>query len=147
VSSSGGNGSTSTASSGTSKVTPPVSSQLKQFTLATLKAYNGKNGAKAYVAYSGKIYDVSNSAYFRNGVHTKDSSVVAGVDITTAMNNSAPSSHIARNYMGTLPQVGVLVSVITDPNAGTTTSGVVVITPSATIPATGGDDDDEIDDD
>lgn len=120
-------------------------STVKQFTLATLKSYNGKSGAKAYVAYSGKIYDVSNSAYFRNGVHTKDSSVVAGVDITTAMNNKG-GRHIANNYIGTLPQVGVLVTVITDPNAGTTTSGITVITPQITLPAGGGDDDEEDDD-
>jgi predicted heme/steroid binding protein len=145
ASSSTGNGSTSNTSSGTSKVTPPVSSQLKQFTLATLKAYNGKNGAKAYIAYEGKIYDVGNSAYFKNGVHTKDSSVVAGTDITTAMNNSAPSSHIARNYIGTLPQVGVLVSVITNSSAGTI-SGSVTIPPVATMPATSDDDEEEDDD-
>lgn len=34
-----------------------------------LAAYNGENGAPAYVAYKGKVYDVSESFLWKNGYH------------------------------------------------------------------------------
>lgn len=115
----------------------------KQFTLATLASYNGLNGAKAYIAYDGKVYDVTSSPYFVNGVHKYDSSVKAGTDITVQM-NQAPSSHTAKNYIATLPQVGVLVLVITNNNTPATTGASSSQTlPATTIAPVGDDEEDD----
>ncbi|OSS41415.1 hypothetical protein DESAMIL20_968 [Desulfurella amilsii] len=37
--------------------------------LKELYKYNGQNGEKAYIAYKGKVYDVTNSKRWKNGVH------------------------------------------------------------------------------
>lgn len=132
------------SSNGTSGTVTPTGSQVQQFTLATLASYNGLNGAKSYIAYDGKVYDVTSSPYFVNGVHKYDSSVKAGTDITSQM-NQAPSSHTSRNYIATLPQVGVLVLVITNTNTpGTTSSSSSQTLPATTIAPI--DDDEEEDD-
>jgi len=38
-------------------------------TRAELKQFNGLNGAKAYIAYNGTVYDVTNSYLWANGDH------------------------------------------------------------------------------
>ncbi len=52
-----------------------------------LKKYNGKNGEKAYVAYQGKIYDVTDSSFWKDGEH--QDMHIAGSDLTSSM-ESAP---------------------------------------------------------
>ncbi|MFT8364144.1 MAG: cytochrome b5 domain-containing protein [Sporolactobacillus sp.] len=54
----------------------------KAFTLAELKKYNGQNGAPAYVAVSGKVYDVTHAPDWHNGYHH---GVQAGQDLTQAI--------------------------------------------------------------
>lgn len=56
-------------------------------TLKQLQQYNGKNGNKAYVAYKGKVYNVSHSDSWNNGTH--HGMHEAGLDLTEAM-HSAP---------------------------------------------------------
>lgn len=58
-----------------------VASVTKTFTLAELSKYNGKNGMPAYVAVSGKVYDLS--SVFRNGYHQGH---YAGADLTNWFN-------------------------------------------------------------
>lgn len=41
----------------------------RKFTLEELATYDGKDGRPTYVAAEGKVYDVSTSARFKNGVH------------------------------------------------------------------------------
>lgn len=41
----------------------------KKITLEELKQYNGKNGKPAYIAYQGKVYDVSQSKLWSDGDH------------------------------------------------------------------------------
>jgi len=48
-----------------------------------LHQYSGKEGTKAYVAFEGKVYDVTQSKLWRNGVHLKTHH--AGHDLTMAM--------------------------------------------------------------
>ena len=43
--------------------------ELRTFTGKELEEYNGKNGKLAYIAYQGKVYDVSQSALWRRGEH------------------------------------------------------------------------------
>ena len=54
--------------------------ELKNFTTKELEEYNGKDGKPAYVAYDGKVYNLSQSALWRSGSHM--GSHQAGKDIT-----------------------------------------------------------------
>jgi len=46
-----------------------VLAELRKFTSAELEEYNGKNGKPAYIAYQGKVYDLSESGLWRDGEH------------------------------------------------------------------------------
>lgn len=41
----------------------------RKFTVKELEEYNGKNGKPAYIAYQGRVYDVSNSDFWSDGDH------------------------------------------------------------------------------
>jgi predicted heme/steroid binding protein len=51
-----------------------------RFTVKELEEFNGKNGKPAYVAYNGKVYDLSQSDLWKSGDHM--GSHQAGKDIT-----------------------------------------------------------------
>jgi predicted heme/steroid binding protein len=53
---------------------------LKKFTVKELEEYNGKDGRPAYVAYQGKVYNLSQSDLWGSGVHM--GSHQAGKNIT-----------------------------------------------------------------
>src|SRR5574341_111678 len=55
----------------------------RQFTIEELKEYDGKEGKPAYAAFKGKVYDVSNSKLWKNGIHAGKH--FAGVDLTESM--------------------------------------------------------------
>jgi predicted heme/steroid binding protein len=46
-----------------------LAEELRKFTLEELKEYDGKNGKPAYIAYQGKVYDVSLSGLWGEGEH------------------------------------------------------------------------------
>lgn len=75
---------------------------LREFTLEELAQYNGKNGT-SYVAYQGKVYDVSSSYLWKNGVHKGHS---AGKDLTDELNKSPHGPKVIYGYpvVGTLKQ-------------------------------------------
>ena len=56
---------------------------MKEFTEEELAQYNGKNGNLVYVVYKGKVYDVSASFLWKDGIHQVLHS--AGVDLTDAL--------------------------------------------------------------
>jgi predicted heme/steroid binding protein len=56
---------------------------MKEFKEEELALYNGKNGKPAYVAYKGKVYDVSTSFLWKDGNHQVLHE--AGIDLTAAM--------------------------------------------------------------
>jgi predicted heme/steroid binding protein len=58
-------------------------SSEKQFTIEELKEYNGKNGKPAYIAYKGKVYDVTDDYLWTDGEHQSEHS--AGTDLTEKM--------------------------------------------------------------
>jgi len=91
----------SCGTSSTSTGTNAAAATGKTFTLDELKTYNGQNGNPAYVAVSGVVYDVTNSSKWKNGKHE---TVVAGVDLTSAM----PSSPHGSKVLSDLPIVGSL---------------------------------------
>ena len=55
--------------------------------LEELKAFNGKNGSRAYVAVDGIIYDMTDSAMWKEGSHN---GFEAGQDLTDAIKEKSP---------------------------------------------------------
>jgi putative oxidoreductase len=71
----------------------------REFTLEELKNYNGLNNKPAYIAYKGKVYDVS--GLFKNGEHA---GVKAGIDLTSGFGQGPHQEDIFANFkvLGTL---------------------------------------------
>lgn len=65
-------------------------------TLEELSRYNGKNGAKAYVAYKGVVYDLTDSDMWENGEHQGDHA--AGVDLTEAMGDAPHADDVLKSF-------------------------------------------------
>jgi len=61
-------------------------------TLEQLKQYNGQNNQKAYIAYKGNVYDVTNSPLWKNGMH--EDMHEAGVDLTDALVNAPHAEEV-----------------------------------------------------
>jgi len=61
----------------------PMEDELKKFTLNELKKYDGREGRPVYIAYNGKVYDVSESFLWMEGDHQGQH--VAGKDLTDDM--------------------------------------------------------------
>ena len=76
---------------------------LPVFSAEELSKYNGKDGNAAYVAYEGKVYDVSNIPAWKNGIHQNQ--FEAGKDFTDILNNQAP--HSPDNLTKNAPIVGL----------------------------------------
>ena len=82
-----------------------MSQELKIFTHEELAAFDGKDGRPAYVAYKGRVIDVSDSKMWRMGRHMNRHS--AGTDQTSELVH-APH---AEDVLERCPQVGVLASI------------------------------------
>ncbi len=67
-----------------------------------LALYNGKNGASAYVAYEGKVYDVSGSFLWRDGNHQVLHH--AGEDLTESLKEAPHGPELLQRF----PVVGIL---------------------------------------
>jgi len=76
---------------------------MKKFTKKDLARYNGKNKAPAYVAYNGKVYDVSESFLWKNGKHQVFHK--AGEDLTDALKKAPHGADMLEKF----PIMGVLV--------------------------------------
>jgi predicted heme/steroid binding protein len=81
-----------------------VLSEEIKLTLEQLKQYDGKEGRRAYIAYKGKIYDVTDSYLWTDGDHQGEHA--AGKDLTKAM---ASAPHGEEN-LERVKLVGVLVT-------------------------------------
>ncbi|MBD3181385.1 cytochrome B5 [Candidatus Poribacteria bacterium] len=75
---------------------------LKKFTLEELAEYNGQDGKPAYIAYKGKVYDVSESWLWEDGDH--QGLHEAGKDLTDEIDD-APHEE---DSLEDLPVVGTL---------------------------------------
>ena len=75
---------------------------LEEFTLEELASFDGRGGHRAYVAYHGKVYDVTQSPMWTDGDHL--GSHQAGHDLTREL-DAAP--HGAEN-LAAMKLVGTL---------------------------------------
>ena len=75
---------------------------MRTFTKKELAACLGRNGAPAYIAYKGKVYDVSNSFLWRNGRHQVLH--YAGVDLTDSLDQAPHGADLLKRF----PVVGTL---------------------------------------
>ncbi|MFX3617670.1 MAG: cytochrome b5 domain-containing protein [Sporolactobacillus sp.] len=78
-------GLTSSRVAGNFQKPPQKQKKHHLLTLAELKKYNGQNGQPAYVAVSGKVYDVTHAPDWHNGYHH---GVQAGQDLTQAIKHA-----------------------------------------------------------
>jgi len=76
--------------------------ESKKFTLAELAKFNGKDGNPAYIAYKGKVYDISESWLWEDGDHQGIHE--AGKDLTDDMGDAPHDEDNVFNF----PVVGVL---------------------------------------
>jgi predicted heme/steroid binding protein len=76
---------------------------MNKFSREELNINNGKNWASAFIAYRGKVYDVSSSFLWRNGKHqvTHD----AGEDLTDALAQAPHGEEMLKQF----PIVGILI--------------------------------------
>jgi len=75
----------------------------RKFTLEELKNYDGKDGRPAYIAYKGKVYDVTDNFLWMEGDHQGEHA--AGRDLTEEM---AMAPH-GEDVVERVKLVGVLV--------------------------------------
>lgn len=75
---------------------------MKEFDLAALKEFDGKDGKPVYIVHGGKVYDVSASSLWKNGSHMRRHN--AGADLTTDFQAAPHGTEVLARY----PQVGVL---------------------------------------
>jgi predicted heme/steroid binding protein/uncharacterized membrane protein len=64
--------------------------------LEELSKFNGQNGEKAYIAYKGKVYDVTNSKRWKNGVHMARHK--AGEDLTDFLALAPHTDEVLKSF-------------------------------------------------
>lgn len=77
--------------------------ELKQFTPEELACYNGQNGSPCYIAFEGKVYDLSDSNMWEDGNHQGVHD--AGIDLTSEMDDAPHSAKVLKGF----PVVGELI--------------------------------------
>jgi predicted heme/steroid binding protein len=87
---------------------PTMARTQAAYTPGELAEFNGQNGARAYVAVNGLVYDLTNVSAWAQGRHYC-SGAIAGKDITFLW-NLVPSSHKNPNFLKQFPVVGKLVA-------------------------------------
>lgn len=75
---------------------------MKKFTKAKLSKYNGKNGMPIFIAYQGKVYDVSLSFLWKTGKHQVLHQ--AGLDLTEDLKTAPHGTEMFEKF----PVVGIL---------------------------------------
>jgi predicted heme/steroid binding protein len=84
----------SSAPKATTAKAAPAAAIPKSMSATQLKAFDGKNGHKAYVALNGKVYDVTNIDEWKDGKHYKG--MVAGTDLTPYISQSPHGANIVK---------------------------------------------------
>ena len=86
---------------------------MKEFRLEELRDYDGKDGRASYIAYEGKVYDVTASKLWKGGLHMRRHR--AGTDLTAEIQAAPHGPDLLERY----PQIGVLQPVEADAEAET----------------------------
>lgn len=72
------------------------------FEIEKLEEMNGEDGKPCYIAYDDKVYDVSRSKLWANGIHMRLHH--AGSDLTTHLPNAPHGTEVFERY----PQIGTI---------------------------------------
>lgn len=80
-----------------------MSMKLRKFTKQELARYNGHDDTQAFIVYKGKVYDVSGSFLWQNGIHQVTHA--AGNDLTNDLTQAPHGSDLLERF----PVVGTLV--------------------------------------
>ena len=75
---------------------------MKEFDPESLKEFNGNDGKPVYVAYKGRVIDVTNSKFWKTGVHMKRHP--SGTDLTADIEAAPHGLDVLDRY----PQAGIL---------------------------------------
>lgn len=76
-----------TGCSSNSTTNEPQNTQ--EFTTSELSTFTGRNGSRCLVAVNGNVYEIKNSSFWLNGVHTKsDGEAECGKDLSDSINNA-----------------------------------------------------------
>ena len=75
---------------------------MKEVTAEELTSFNGKDGRPVYIAFQGKIFDVTQSALWSKGLHMNRHP--SGKDLTGEISAAPHGAEVLERY----PQVGVL---------------------------------------
>ncbi len=76
---------------------------MKNILKEDLHRYNGENGMPLYIAYRGKVYDVSGSWHWKGGRH--QALHRAGEDLTEAMKDAPHNEDLLER----VPVVGIVI--------------------------------------
>jgi predicted heme/steroid binding protein len=74
----------------------------RRFTKKELGRYHGRNGAPAFIAYKGRVYDVSRSFLWQDGRH--QALHAAGRDLTSSLEEAPHDAEVLKIF----PMVGTL---------------------------------------
>ena len=69
--------------------------ESRKFTLDELSKFDGKEGRPAYVAYNGRVYDVTEASLWSDGNHMGEHD--AGKDLTQGMEVSPHGNSVIEN--------------------------------------------------
>jgi predicted heme/steroid binding protein len=76
---------------------------MRRFSRAQLSLYSGTDGMPAYIAYRGRVYDVTNSFLWQQGRHQVLHA--AGRDLTVEMDEAPHGAELLER----VPVIGILV--------------------------------------
>ena len=74
----------------------------EKFTLTEIEDYNGQNGNPIYIAYKGKVYDVTKSKLWSNGIHMHKH--ISGCDLSSELQFAPHSEEVLESF----PVIGEL---------------------------------------
>ncbi len=84
------------------KASAPIA-EFKKFSVGDIQQYNGQGGKPAYLIFEGKVYDITESSFWKSGDH--QTAHQAGKDLTEGM-KIAPHG---KEVLDKVKQIGIIV--------------------------------------